>query len=347
MGITRRQLIQTVGFTAGGLGTVALAQGLQGCRGRKKSPPINTTAFEFEVVTANVRGEEIERRKGKTQFFAEDLGNGVILEMVSIPGGTFMMGSPESEDGRNWHNHLSRNLLSRSTDVEGPQYRVTVPFFFMGKYPVTQAQWKKVTTLPKIKRKLNPNPSHFKGNDHPVEKVSWYDALEFCARLSQKTGREYHLPSEAQWEYACRAGTITPFHFGQSMITDWANYRGTDWKFDGKIYSGSYGDGPKGEFRNETTPVSHFKVANAFGLFDMHGNVNEWCADCWYDNYQGDPTDGSARIEGLSCLFWNRSRVLRGSSWLDVPILCRSAYRIGSHPDNVFYGIGFRIACAA
>ena len=122
------------------------------------------------------------------------------------------MGSPEDE----------RERYSN----ESPQHEVTVKSFFMGKYPVTQAQWKVVAALPQVNRKLNPDPSIFKGNDRPVETVSWYYAVEFCDRLSKLTGKSYRLPSEAEWEYACRAGTTTPFHFGKIITTDLANYNG-------------------------------------------------------------------------------------------------------------------------
>ncbi|NEO21280.1 MAG: formylglycine-generating enzyme family protein, partial [Moorea sp. SIO4A5] len=126
--------------------------------------------------------------------------------MVAIPEGSFIMGSPETEEGH--------------TNDESPQHRVTVTSFFMGKYPVTQAQWQAVAALPQVNRELEPDPSHFKGKNRPVEQVSWYDAVEFCERLSQYTKRPYRLPSEAEWEYACRAGTTTPFHFGETITTD-------------------------------------------------------------------------------------------------------------------------------
>jgi len=151
--------------------------------------------FAFEVLTANSQGKVINRQRQQAEDFAEGLGNGVILEMVSIPGGSFLMGSPESEEGR--------------YDNESPQHQVTVAPFYMGKYPVTQAQWQVVAALPRVNNKLNSDPSLFKGANRPVERVSWHDAVKFCAGLSQKTGRYYRLPSEAEWEYACRAGTAT------------------------------------------------------------------------------------------------------------------------------------------
>ena len=269
----------------------------------------------------------LHRRRLVVQFFAERLNDAVEIEMIAIAAGTFMMGSPEDE--------LERN------SSEAPQHEVNVAAFFMGKYPITQAQWKAVAALPQINRELEPDPSKFKGDKLPIEQVSWHDAVEFCDRLSAHTGRDYRLPTEAEWEYACRAGTTTPFHFGATITTDLANYDGTD-DPDGK-WSGSYGQGPKGEYRKETTPVDHFAIANAFGLCDMHGNVREWCQDHWHDSYEGAPTDGSAWLSENE----NSSRVRRGGSWYGDPWYCRSAYRLYYTPDTRYYSIGFRVVCSA
>ena len=180
------------------------------------------------------------------------------------------------------------------------------------------------------------NPSRFKDEpdspNHPVENISWDDAVEFCRRLSDRVGKEYRLPSEAEWEYACRAGTTTPFHFGETIDAEVANYRTT------KVY----GRGKEGEYRGKTTPVGSFKVANAFGLFDMHGNVYEWCADTWHSNYEGAPEDGSAWIEHNET-----SHLLRGGSWNGSPDNCRSAYRYYLNADDRYNYIGFRVACLA
>ena len=287
------------------------------------------TDFFFDVVTIDERSNETHRRQGKATGFAQPLGKDVRLEMVSIPGGSFTMGSPENELERYEH--------------EGPQHQVAVPAFSMGKYQVTQAQWQAVATLPQIERELNPNPSRFKGNDRPVERVSWLDAVEFCARLSQKSGRQYRLPSEAEWEYACRAGTKTPFHFGGTINIDLANYRGTDLTIGNTTYSGAYGKGLKGKYRQETMPVGHFKVANAFGLYDMHGNVWEWCTDSWHEDYQGAPTDGSAWIFSIESNF----KVRRGGSWFNFPRSCRSASRVRYGHDYASRDVGFRVVCAA
>jgi len=269
----------------------------------------------------------LHRRRLSVQFFAERLNDAVEIEMIAIAAGTFMMGSPEDE--------LKRN------SSEAPQHEVNVAAFFLGKYPITQAQWRAVAALPQINRQLEPDPSTFKGDKLPIEQVSWHDAVEFCDRLSSHTGRDYRLPTEAEWEYACRAGTTTPFHFGETITTDLANYDGTD-DPDGK-WSGTYGQGPKGECRKETTPVDHFAIANAFGVCDMHGNVWEWCQDHWHDSYEGAPTDGSAWLSENE----NDYRVIRGGSWLTNPRNCRSACRYYNTPDNRDLNLGFRVVCSA
>ncbi|TBR56400.1 hypothetical protein B4U84_30105, partial [Westiellopsis prolifica IICB1] len=241
-------------------------------------PTIDLRSFEFEIATIEPKQSGwlrrkteliVKRRRLQSQCFIEDLGNGVQLEMVAIAEGSFMMGAPKNEKD--------------SSANERPQHQVTISPFFLGKYPVTQAQWQAVASLPQVNRELNPNPSTFKGENRPVESVSWYDAVEFCDRLSSHTKRQYRLPSEAEWEYACRAGTTTPFHFGETITSELANY-------DANY---TYGNGVKGTYREETTEVGSFGVANAFGLYDMHGNVWEWCLDDWHNNYEGAPTDGS------------------------------------------------------
>ncbi|NEQ23918.1 MAG: formylglycine-generating enzyme family protein [Microcoleus sp. SIO2G3] len=183
----------------------------------------------------------------------------------------------------------------------------------------------------KVNIDLKSDPSNFKGANRPVERVFWNDAVEFCARLSKATGREYRLPSEAEWEYACRAGTTTPFHFGETITTDLANY-------DGNY---TYGSGSKGQYRKQTTNVGSFPP-NAFGLHDMHGNVLEWCQDTWHENYNGVPTDGSAWVNENA----NQNiRTLRGGSWDFNPRVCRSASRDFDLPDFDLSTIGFRVVC--
>ncbi len=278
----------------------------------------------------------VKRQKQKFQGYREYIGH-VPLEMVLIPDGTFTMGAPESEEG--------------SYDDERPQHDVTISAFLMGRYPVTQEQWRAVAqaerssiasrTDLKINLDLEPDSSHFKESyegidrwQRPVEQVNWYEAVEFCKRLSKLIGRNYRLPSEAEWEYACRAGTTTPFHFGETITTNLANYKGTgDY--------GSYGRGLKGEYRQQTTPVGYFKVANSFGLSDMHGNVWEWCVDEWQSNYENAPTDGKPGLNG------DKSRSpLRGGSWNNLPNRCRSACRgLIDRRDIHGIDIGFRVVC--
>ncbi|MGC9524012.1 MAG: SUMF1/EgtB/PvdO family nonheme iron enzyme [Limnospira sp.] len=297
---------------------------------------IKTQTFKFEIDTLEEKGflglltgRKISRRRGQAECVIEDLGNGVTLEMVLIPGGTFLMGSPSNE-GYDW---------------EKPQHRVTVQPFLMGKYPVTQEQWRQVAGFPKLRRDLKPDPSNFKGLNLPVEKVSWYDAIEWCARLSKKIGKPYRLPSEAEWEYAARAGTTTPFHVGETLTTDLANY-------DGNY---TYGSGAKGVFRKKTTPVGYFQHANAFGLYDIHGNVREWCADPWHENYNGAPSEGRVwdgkniydnYVDNLvNLLNAKERRVLRGGSWNSNPVYCRCAFRGRYVPDFLVNDLGFRVSC--
>ncbi|TYT72347.1 SUMF1/EgtB/PvdO family nonheme iron enzyme [Microcystis aeruginosa] len=300
------------------------------------------SVFNFEIVRVNAKGEQIKKESKQSQYFGEDLGNDITLEMVAIPGRTFTMGSPAGEGDND----------------EKPQHQVTVPPFFMGKYPITQAQWQAIASRTdlKIKQDLEPKPAYFKdrpdSDRRPVEQVSWYDAIEFCARLSKLSklrGREYRLPSEAEWEYACRAGTTTPFYFGETITGELANYDASD------IYAGE----PKGKYRKETTPVGQFP-SNDFGLYDMHGNVWEWCLDPWHESYQDKTrTDSEVWDEEQSeeqylldknnviqLLSDKRTRVLRGGSWSNNPRYCRSALRNWVNPDNRSSDInGFRVVC--
>jgi formylglycine-generating enzyme required for sulfatase activity len=263
--------------------------------------------FEFEVLTVDRQGEVIARRTCRAQSYGEDLGNGVVLEMVAVPGGMFMMGSSERQGYEDEH----------------PLHRVMVAPFFLGKYPVTQAQWQAVMgRLP---------PCRCKGAELPVDRVAWHDARRFCERLSERTGRVYRLPGEAEWEYACRAGTRTPFYFGETLTTDLANYVGEH----------TYRAEPKGVYRHKSTEPGSFPP-NAFGLYDMHGNLWEWCADAWHDTYAGAPLDGKA---------WESKdaaqRVLRGGSWHEPPDNCRSAVRLKSDPAYNEDLFGFRVAATS
>ena len=280
--------------------------------------------FNFDVISINAQGREVKREKGQAQYFTEDLGSSVTLDMIDIPGGKFLMGTEDEEIER-----LCKKYDLNYFRSEKPQHEVTVQPFFMGKFQVTQAQWKAIASLPKVKRDLEPDPSYFKGNERPVEGVSWEDAEEFCQRLSKQTGTEYRLPTEAEWEYACRAGTITAFNLGKTITTNLANYNG----------SYTYASEPKGEHREQTTPVGSF-APNIFGLYDMHGNVWEWCQDNGHYSYENAPTDGSAWLSGKSS-----AKVICGGSWNSVPPDCRSAYRISSNRDYRLNHIGFRVVC--
>jgi formylglycine-generating enzyme required for sulfatase activity/GTPase SAR1 family protein len=288
--------------------------------------------FDFEVATLIVSetntvqrtlrqsGIKIERSRGRAYQFVESLSDRVILEMVQIPAGEFVMGAPKEE--------------FESKDFERPQHLVNVPEFYLGRYPVTQEQWRFGASLPKIDCELKLDPSHHKGNNLPVESVSWYDTIEFCGRLSHHTKREYRLPSEAEWEYACRAGTTTPFHFGETITTDLANYSGEN----------NYGRGSKGIYRGETTPVDMFPP-NAFGLYDLHGNIWEWCQDHDCGDYTRAPINGSAWL--INTAVRNAQRIARGGNFYFSAHQCRSASRYGLYSDYHDFTTGFRIACSA
>jgi formylglycine-generating enzyme required for sulfatase activity len=225
------------------------------------------------------------------------------IRFAQIQAGTFMMGSPATEKDREASDEL--------------QHRITLTNpFYLGIHPVTQAQWREI---------MGRMPSQFKGDTLPVEKVSWHDCIEFCKRLSIKDGRQYRLPTEAEWEAACRAGTTTPFYFGETISTEQANFDGTS----------AYGGGKSGMNRRQTTPIGQFPP-NAWGLYDMHGNVWEWCLD-WYAVYPpGELTDYQGPEKG-------KMRVIRGGSWNHPPKRCRSAYRHSIEPQLRWANVGLRI----
>ena len=323
--------------------------------------------LKFKTVFVNKRGEIIQTKSCEAYYYNEALGTipptssqkskkspiqnpeSKIpnLRMLYIPEGEYWMGSPEDEKDR--------------YDDESPQHKVKISPFFMGQTPITEAQWRFVANLPQEQQELNLNPSD-NGDNHPVVNVNWQDAIEFCARLSRYTRRNYRLPSEAEWEYACRALPLEesfrfdnktflgnkliensfPFHFGETITSDLANY-------DGSVI---YQEESKGEDRGKTTPVRTFKP-NAFGLYDMHGNVWEWCLDPWHENYNNAPTDGRIWDEENDNRYQNilssidvlmedtRNHVLRGGSWYSNPRSCRSAARLNI--ANHFNFNGFRV----
>lgn len=251
----------------------------------------NTAASISENIEPLVNSEEPDIPKTFTSPSTD-------MEFVLIPAGEFMMGSPSGEKDRN--------------NNEAPIHKVIIEYsFYMGKYPVTQKQWKKV---------IENNPSYCMGEDHPVEMVSWEDAQEFIKKLNEKEGTDkYRLPSEAEWEYSCRAGTQTRYFFGddESKLNEYAWY--------GKN-SGS-----------ETHPVGQ-KKPNSWGLYDIHGSVWEWVQDSWHDNYEGAPSDGSAWEDGDSSF-----RMKRGGGWYDDAGDCRSAALDEDGTDNSYGGVGFRL----
>jgi formylglycine-generating enzyme required for sulfatase activity len=275
--------------------------------------------FTFKIGTIVRSGNtwEVQKSDGRAYRYVEQIDENVGLEMVGIAGGEFMMGSPAEEP--------------ESYDDERPQHLVKVPDFYLGRYPVTQAQWRSVAAMPQEERELDLDPSNFKGDTRPVEQVSWLDVIEFCARLSKHTKRPYRLPTEAEWEYACRAGTTTPFHFGETISTKLANCAGIS-------YANS--SSSTEESRRETTPVDHFEIANAWGLCNMYGNVWEWCEDHWHDNYDDAPEDGSTWLTDET----DADRVRRGGSWDSSPKYCRSAFRGCFNPAIGYVDVGFRLA---
>ena len=251
--------------------------------------PLET--FEFNTTTVDKAGHIKQRQALKAQFYPESLSQ-AHLEMVAIA----------------------------STATSHPR---PAPFF-ISKYPITQSQWSAVASLPKVRRELAPAPAHFHGGSLPVESISWVEALEFCDRITQHTGRQYRLPSEAQWEYACRAGTYTPFHTGETITSELADY----------VSTYAYKSEPTGRYRQSTLSVGKFPP-NAFGLHDMHGNVWEWCADSWHTASKHVPHSGQT---------WTTTqRVIRGGSWLDAPQKLVSASRSGYVETGLNRTIGFRV----
>jgi formylglycine-generating enzyme required for sulfatase activity len=266
------------------------------------SSAAHLTTYLVETVSVDCHGEIIDRQSASVQCLTENLSEEVTLDLISVPGGTFMMGD------------------DRHHQDERPTHQVTVPPFYLGKYPITQCQYRSV---------MGENLGFGRGADYPIERVSWDDAIEFCTKLSQQTDRKYSLPSEAQWEYACRANTTTIFHYGDTITPDLANYNG-DYPYNGA---------PTGTNRGQSTPVGSFPP-NGFGLCDMHGNVWEWCLDEYQSSYQAAPTDGSALDRSLTD---NPKRVMRGGAWDYVAKGCRSAVRCSLAAGIQLGGCGFRV----
>lgn len=253
----------------------------------------------------------LKEEEREVNYFNIDLGNNLAIAMASIPEGSFIMGSPATEEGRN--------------EDENPQHEVKLNSFLMSKYLITQEQYLAI---------MKENPASFQGKNNPVENVDWYNAQDFCQKLSDLTQFKFRLPSEAEWEYACRAGKTTPFSYGETLTTDLANYKGLF----------NYGKGNAGIYRGATTKVGTFPP-NAFGLYDLHGNLWEWCADCWHENYYNAPTNNKP-WEDYNPDDDELPRVLRGGSWDDTSYYCRSAVRIWTSPSLKGKLIGFRVVCS-
>mgnify|MGYP001794730065 CR=1 FL=1 len=261
--------------------------------------------FEFEFISLDISGKNLSRKKNNQRYLVESIGE-LKLSMLMVPGGMFEMGSQES----------------KAIPSELPLHTVKVESFLISRFPITKAQWREVAKLPQVNMKIPLKPCLLGGKNHPVVDISWYEAFEFCERLTRKTGRKYRLLAEAEWEYACRAGTTTPFHFGYSINHKIANYNS-----------------------NYANSVDDFPFPNAFGLQDMHGNVWEWCQDHWHENYQGAPTESTTPWIADSNNE-NSNRVLRGGSWRNEPSLCRSACRFFDSASSRSNNIGFRVACS-
>jgi formylglycine-generating enzyme required for sulfatase activity len=266
----------------------------------------------------------------------EPLGKHVALTMVMIPAGSFLMGSPVEEKYREPN--------------EGPQHLVALEDFWISQTPITQAQWHAV---------MKNNPSAFSTDETdssrsrlPVEQVSWHDAITFCSHLTENTGYNYTLPSEAQWEYACRAGTKTPFHCGETLVSEIANFCPSTLSHQ-KVFGDPNAGLPAGKYQGKTSFVDQFP-SNRWGLLDAHGNVREWCLDDWNDGYADAPVNGQAwlslspgrydanKYDGILAKTKKR---LRGGDWGCYSLACRSASRDIESPDEASHRIGFRVVC--
>ncbi|MDX2031335.1 MAG: SUMF1/EgtB/PvdO family nonheme iron enzyme [Blastocatellia bacterium] len=306
-------------------------------------PPLfrgDLRSFEYVTVTLDEYGKEVSRRTLRGEEFVQDLGNGVTIEMVQIPEGEFEMGSTDAEveaawvDRRRYDELYKQEAKKEWYTAETPRHRVRIAQFFMAKFEVTQRQWRAVAALPKVKIDLNADPSKFKGEDLPVEQVSWEEAKEFIARLNVRLGLNetngYRLPSEPEWEYAARTGGNALFGFGANINPDIVNYAGV----------APYGKAAEGAYRNGTIPVGSLGVANAWGLFDLHGNVWEWCEDQYHDSYNGAPADGRAWVDLNDA---GSSRVFRGGGWNGIAVFCRSADRYFADPGLRVDDLGLRL----
>ena len=290
--INRRQFLISGGSAIAGFTFAIMLEKLK----PKPLPIIIPTTRTF---VPEVPRDPIKRGE---KAFRDRLGNGIVMEMVRIPLGKFALGSPPNETSRR--------------ENESPISEVNVPAFYMAKFAVTQEQWVEV---------MGRNPSIFRETlQAPVENISWLEAQDFCRKLAQRSQHFYRLPSESEWEYACRAGTNTAYHFGDSpaQLSDYAWF---------------------GENANKRSHPVGQKVPNPWGLYEMHGGIWEWCEDIWHDNFNGAPADGSAWISGDN----SSRRVRKGGSWSNEAQLCRSASREWHWQSDRYNDIGFRVVISA
>lgn len=300
-----------------------------------KEPPEEgfLPSYTYRSITVRGDGFPLYESQFTTTFYEEVVltagGYTASFPIVAIPGGQFLFGFPPDEKPLNFG--------------QIPQTIASLDSFWMGIHPITQYQWLTVAQLPAVEIMLNPSPAYFKGENLPVEQITWREAVEFCQRLSRYTGQRFRLPTEAEWEFACRAKTTTPFHFGQTLTTDLANYNGIH------LYDLETG----GIFRGQTTPAGAFRRANAFGLYDMHGNVLEWCSDTWQDafptnqnamdTFPQDALIATAAAPEVPITPAADVKVVRGGGWKSPPQHCQSAYRTRQNAEDRSYTIGFRI----
>jgi eukaryotic-like serine/threonine-protein kinase len=330
--IDRRSLLKLLGFGGGLFAAITIAQLSRNSSSDRavkltkvsNSNPFSTTKYQLTSVRLNDQGEVISRPTVDFEVFTEDLGRGAELRMVKIPAGRFLMGQSPAERAELTRLRGESEYEKLFAD-ESPSHQVDIPEFYLAQTQVTQAQWMAI---------MGNNPANFRSDDKlPVEGVNWLDAMDFCQKLSEKTGKTYRLPSEAEREYASRAGTSSPFTFGETITPEVVNYNGNY----------PYAKAVRGTFRKKTTPAGTFPP-NLFGLYDMHGNVWEWCLDEWVNNYRGAPTDGSARGD-IRSRDENKQRLLRGGSWVFNAGFCRCAdrdYNTASYRNS---DIGFRVVC--
>lgn len=306
----RRQFLQHAGI--GSLGAFSLLNGSP-ARADDGFPPL--PVLDIETPRLDAQGRTLAWRRYRARYLRIEFHDGEALDLMAVPATRFRMGATAGEAHCGAYECRLRSVQTAA--------------FYLARTPVTQAQWRAVAAMPAVAREIDATPACFEGDSHPVECVSWHDAHEFCARLTRASGHALRLPSEAEWEAACRAGSRTPFHYGDTVTAAHARYETSH------VYAA---EAPAGTPRS-TAPVGQH-APNALGLHDMHGNVWEWCADRWHDTYAGAPLDGRPWQDGGR----GDWRSLRGGSWADAPGKLRSASRSGYPAAAGNRVIGLRIA---